>query len=195
MAEELDYKTFDLGAVLAGRDYPEDTVEVYFNEKLGFTISKTQAAVRLLSLQGKDDEAAELQKGLDELIQKVEGEKYIAHLKGIPTEVKENILKQVRKEHPSTKTPFGVEEDNPEADALYTQRLWAAVITKFVDPSGAVSLMSEDLAASIKKQAPETAQAALTAAVRDITQGTTAKAGFEYAAQEAAFLSIASPEG
>lgn len=193
MTEELDYKTFDLVGVLAGRDHPEIEVDVYFDENLGFTIARTNEAIREADLRGNAEVAAKLQKELDALVEQVKDAKYTVHLKGVDESVKKGILRSVREEFPSKKNVFGVEEENPDADDTYTRRLWATIIVKITDPQGAISLMSEELAQVLQDKAPKSAQIAINQAIRELE--TSAETGFEYAAKQVDFLLTASPEG
>ena len=193
MAEELDYKTFDLGKVLAGIDYPETDVSVYFDEKLGFTINRLREAIDEADRRDNTTVAAELQKELDSLVEKVSAAKYTVHLKGIPEGERKAILNAVRSDMPPTKNVWGQEEDNPAADQEFMRRLWRAMIVKIVDPEGAVSVASDETVQLLQEKAPRTAQMAITNAVSDLLTGSAE--GFEYAAKQADFLSIASPEG
>lgn len=193
MSEELDYKTFDLAAVLAGRDYPELEVKVYFDEKLGFTINRIRQAIGEAERRGEDGTAADLQKELDSLVAKVKDAEYTVHLRGIDESVKKGILASIRKDFPPKRDLLGREEENFEADEAYTRKLWAAVIVKVVDPTGAVSLMSEELAKVLQDKAPKSAQIEINRGINELTEG--ASQGFEFAAKEVDFLSIASPEG
>lgn len=195
MSEEttLNHKTFDLGAVLAGQDRPETTVDVYFNEKLGFTINKLRSAIQEQDRLGNEDAATELQKELSGLVEKVAQSKYTVHLRGIDEGVRKNILKKVREEFPEQRDFMGRPMDNLEGDEVYTRRLWTAMITKVVDPEGAISYMTEELAKDLQDKAPKSAQGAINQAINELDEG--GAEGFEFAAREAAFLSIASPEG
>lgn len=189
MSENLDHKTFDLAAVLAGRDYPETVVSVYFDEKLGFTITKLREAIAEAGRRGDDDTATDLQKDLDELVLKVKSAEYKVHMTGIPEGVKNGLLATTRKEFPTQRDLFGRPEDDLEADRVYTRRLWAAMIVKIEDPSGAVSFMNEELAKTVLDKAPKSAQTEISRAVNELNDGATA--GFEFAARQVDFLSIA----
>ena len=193
MAEELDYKTFDLGKVLAGIDYPETSVDVYFDEKLGFTIKRLKDAIDEADRRDNLKVAAQLQEELDNLVSKIASAKYTVHLKGIPEGERRIILDGVRADMPPTKNMWGQEEDNPEADQEFMRRLWRAMIVKIEDPEGAVSTGSDETVKLLQEKAPRTAQAAITSAVTELLTG--AAEGFEFAAKQADFLSIASPEG
>lgn len=193
MAEELDYKTFDLVEVLSGRAYPETEVEVYFDENLGFTIQKVREAIDEADRRGEDETASKLQKELDSLVEQVADAKYTVHLKGVDESKKKAILRDVREEFPPKRNPFGVEEENLDADEAYTRKLWALMIVRIEDPKGAISLMNEELAKFLQDKAPKSAQVAINKGIHELEKGS--EAGFEFAAKEVPFLSIASPEG
>lgn len=193
MTTELDHKTFDLAAVLAGQEAPEDSVNVYFDKKIGFTIFKLNQAILTATLRGDTDKAETLQKEVDELVEKVKDIRYIIHLRAIDEGVKKGILASVRKDFPVKKNLLGVPEDDLEADQAYTRRLWTAMITRVENPAGEVSLMNEELAQVLQDKAPSTAQQIINQGIADLSEGD--GAGFEYAAKEIDFLSIASPEG
>lgn len=193
MTEELNHKTFDLAEVLAGRSYPEDTVDVYFDEKLGHTINKLNEAISESDRRGDGSTAEELQKDLDALLKDVEDAKYTFHLKGVPEHVKKAILREVREKYPVKRNPFGMPEEDLDADELLTRKFWATYILKVTDPAGRESLMSEELAQKLQDQAPKSALKAINACIDSLSEGS--ERGFEFAAREVPFLSIASTEG
>lgn len=193
MSEALDHKTFDLAAVLAGQEYPEDTVEVYFNEKLGFTINKVTAAIAMAERRNDAEVAEALQKDLDDLVAKVADAKYTIHLRGIDPKMKKDLLKSVHDEFPPKRNLFGQEEENLEADESYTRKLWATFITRVEDPSGAISLMSEELAQLLQDKAPESAQKEINRGIKSLSDD--AVEGFAFASKEVDFLLTALPEG
>ena len=47
-------KTFDLAAVLAGREYPKKTVYLYFDEAAGQEIRDLMIVLKLPGLEGKE---------------------------------------------------------------------------------------------------------------------------------------------
>lgn len=193
MSEELDHKTFDLVSVLTGRDYPETSVKVYLDEKLGFTIYKLREAISEADRRNDEAAAADLQKDYDNLVTQVADAQYTVHMRGISEGVKTSILASIRKDFPVKRNVYGQEEENFEADQTYTRRLWAAVITRIEDPSGAFSYMNEALAEYLQNEAPKSAQIEINRGVTELTEG--ASAGFELAARDTPFLLTASPEG
>jgi len=186
MAEELNHETFDLAAVLSGIDYPEEEVHVYFNQKLGYAINRLNEAIAEAERREDSDTAKELQGDLDELLDKVKDSRYTLLIRGISEGTRRGILKNVREEFPPKRNMLGMEEDNLEADEAFTRRLWSVSIVKVTDPSGAISLMSEELAQLLQDKAPAPAQEAINSAMAKLSDGS--KAGFEFAAQEVDFL-------
>ena len=194
MTENLDHRTFDLARVLAGIDYPETDVDIYFNERLGYAIYQLREEVVRLERMGKHSEAGEVQKELDKLLEESREYRYRVKVRMIPEGIRKQILKETMEEFPEKKNLLGMPEgDSLERDDVFTRRLWAKMIVHITDPSGAISYMDDDLALAFQAQAPRTAQAAINSAIEKLEEGT--EAGFEYAAREVDFLSIASPEG
>lgn len=189
----LDHKTFDLAAVLAGMDQPEDTVTVYFDKKLGYTINKLNEAILLAERRNDSETAEELQKELDALVPQVKDAEYTIHLRGVEEGVKKAIIQEVRKNFPPKRNVFGVEEDNFEGDEALAMKFWARYIVKVVDPTGAISLMSEELAQILRDKAPKPAQEAINIGINGLDSGS--EEGFNYASKEVDFLLTASTEG
>ena len=190
---ELDHKTFDINAVLAGIDYPEAEAVVYFDEKLGFTINRLKDSIDELDRRGDEENAANLQKELDSLIASVKEAEFRVTVKGLPEGTKRQVLRKVTEEFPTRKNMFGQMEDNPEQDEAYIRELWSRMIVKFTDPSGAESLVNDETIELLLTKAPRSAHIAINQTINEVEQG--AGQGFEYAAKQVDFLSIASPEG
>lgn len=188
MTENLDVKTFNLAdAIAGGRTYPETTVDVYFNEALGFAIKTLRDGVALAERTGEEDEAERLQGELDELVKSTPQHTYKILLRGIPSHVRDNITDQVSSEHPTKMDLFGRAEPNPAADNMYNRLTWVSMVQTITAPDGAVVIASEADVDMLLKHLPETSQADVAKAILDLTKGS--KAGFEFAAQELDFLS------
>ena len=187
---ELNPMTFDLAAVLAGQDYPTDTVTVYFNSALGYAIDKVREGRDLAVGLGKTKEAKELDQELEGLIKSVKGSEYTVHLTGIPQHVRKSVLAKAQAAFPDKKNAFGIAEDNFEQDQEYTKLLWLAMITKIVDPSGATSPIDEAAIDNLIKFAPARDQKSINAGINKLSEGS--DAGFEFAVQELDFLSTPS---
>lgn len=192
MTEELDHKTFDIIAVLAGRDYPTLEVPVYFNEALGFELFKLEEKRRNALLLDAE-EAKEIDEEYQKLVKSTVDEKYIARLKSIPEQIRRDIHVSVAKEFPTKKNFMGQEDINPEGDEAFTKKMWRAYLQAVVSPDGAVSLVDEATVTALYEQAPASFHEAVNGGIAELQTGS--KAGFESAAKELNFLSDASPEG
>lgn len=192
MTESLDHKTFDLVSVLAGRTYPTLDIPVYFNEDLGFRIYQLEKKRREALLLDSED-AKDLDKEFQELSKSTESEKYTVTLKGIPEHIRRDVTTTVQAQFPSKKNFMGQEDVSPEADTLFTKKMWAVYIQAITDPEGAVTTADEKTIDAIYDHAPAGVHKALNVGIGELQGG--AEAGFEQAAKEINFLSDASPEG
>lgn len=73
MTETPDAKTLDLVGLLSGRDYPELEVDVYFDEKLGFSIYQMRKMLDHLQILGKYEEYEKIEAELRDLVEKAQG--------------------------------------------------------------------------------------------------------------------------
>lgn len=183
---ELNIETFDLVSVLSGQEAPESTVDVFFNEKLGFTISELNKLIAQAERAGDDKLVKKLSKELDVLLATVPEHKFTVHLRGVDERVRKSISATVDKQFPPKKDLIGRVEDNPEADELLAQLWWEAHIVKVVDPSGKVAVGSPETVAVLLDKAPRTAQNAISSAITALSEDV--KAGFEFASKELGFL-------
>lgn len=187
MSTELDFETFDLAEVLAGRGYPEKEVSVYFDEQVGYAIHEFRQRMRLL----ESDEYASAEKELAALVESLNDQRYTFTLRGVPMQVQSDIFKRAKAQFEPKKKSGTI--DNDEVVEHYTNLLWAAYIVKITSPSGAVQTSpGEDAVALIRAKAPAAAIAAIQEGISELAEGT--KSGFEYAAKSADFLSGASRE-
>lgn len=194
MSEELSPKTFDLVGMLSGRDYPTQDIEVYFDEVLGFSIEKLKNMLRSLEILDKKDEAKKVSEQLEALVKKTESSKFVITLKGIPEKVRRSILEKVQETHPEKFNAFsGLPLPNPKGDEAYTLAMWEAYAQEIITPEGARALISKEDIKAIYDDAPAAVHSQLTKGIESLRED--AVKGFEYAAQEADFLSHASPEG
>lgn len=193
MSEELSPKTFDLVGMLSGRDYPTQDIEVYFDEVLGFSIEKLKNMLRSLEILDKKDEAKKVSSELEALVKKTESSKFVITLKGIPEKVRRSILEKVQEEFPEKFDMLGRPLPNPKGDEAYTLAMWGAYAQTLTTPDGTKVVMSEQDVRAIYDDAPPAVHTQLTKGIESLRED--AVKGFEYAAQEADFLSHASPEG
>lgn len=184
---ELNAKTFDLGAVLAGQDYPEKTVDVYFNEALAFEITKLNDELKFLKALD-DDKYVALQDKFDKLIKEAEQFRYVFHLKAAPSRVKNDIKAQVDREYPVKHNQIGFPEPDPVRDRLYASLMMQVYVTKIVAPDGAeIVAPSIEIINDFMDNAPSHALAKVENAI--VAFDAEVANGFEVAAKSADFLS------
>lgn len=185
---ELDPKTFDLAKVLAGVDYPETTVDVYFNSDLAYKIASLNDELEKLSVVGgKEYEKA--QKEFDKFIDEVKEHKFTFHIKGVPTNVENSINETIRTQYPVKRNALGMpESDNAEADNAYVRLIMQAYISKIVAPDGStiVAPSLEDVD-TLFDNAPQHALAVIQDAIVQLKMKTAQ--GFEIGVKSADFLS------
>lgn len=189
MSDEIETptaKTFDLGAILAERSYPETTVDIYLDEATGLAITEVNAELNRLSGLGKTKEYNALEKKFQTLLEDLDGRKLTVTVKGIPRKVKSDIIKKVTTENPSKKDAFGREEFSAEADEALTKLLWQAHIVSVTDPSGAKITPSEKDISDLLDLAPTADIKAIDAAIGKVDA---ASEGFEAVARGTDFLS------
>lgn len=187
MSETVNAKTFDLGAVLAGQQYPTDTVDVYFDERSTYAIGKLREQVAKLE-KANDERYDEVKAELDALIESLVERKYVFHLTGVPSSVRNAIFDKLEEEFPETKNEYGIVERNPERDEKFLLLMFQAYISKIVAPDGAaIESPSEAELKALRLEAPRHV-------VRAIEQGISAldarsTTGFETVVKSADFLS------
>jgi len=184
---ELEVKTFDLGAVLAGQDYPEKIVDVYFNEALAYEVSKANSELNILSkIGGKEYEKAE--KIFDEMLKKISKFRYVFHLKAIPSSVRKQIEVEVETKCPFKINALGMPEQNKKADELFASLMMEAHIVKIVDPEGAEIIKpSLEVINDLRVNAPLHVIKFLEEEIVEFSNSISK--GFEVAAKSADFLS------
>lgn len=184
---ELNAKTFDLAAVLAGQDYPEKTVDVYFNEALAFEVTKLDDELKFLKALD-DSKYTELQDKFDKLVKDVEQYKYTFHLKAVPSRVKNDIKAQVDRKHPQRYNQIGLPEPDVMRDRLFASLMMQVYITKIVAPDGAeIIAPSLETITDFMDNAPSHALIKVENAIASFESEVAN--GFEVAAKSADFLS------
>lgn len=190
---ELDHKTFDLGAVIAGINFPEEVVTVHFDESLGYNINKAEVALRAAEIRGDAELVASIDTQLSDLREQAKNSTYKVTLRGLPESDRKACNKKARDKFEVEYSFLGQPTPNPDRDDYYNALLWVKSITRFEDPSGASSVPSEENVLAIRAGAGRTLISRIAAGITELVEG--AKAGFESAAQDVDFLSDASPEG
>lgn len=136
--------TFNIIEVLKGRSHPVDEVSVYLDEKTAYEAAMLK--VKLGATDSKSVEYAKIEKQIDELVAKLESEKYIFVITGISEGRREEIYNEAVKKFPveydESSNPFSGEKtkeeiENPERDRMFTSSLWCEHISKIVAPNGA----------------------------------------------------------
>lgn len=189
----MDSNTFDLGEVLAGRGYPTLDVPVYLDEATAFAIHQAKKELDRLQLLGDKDAYAKVEADLFALIEKVNDQKYVFSLKGVPRKVKKDILLKVNAKHPVELDLLGRETPSMDRDELYTELIWSVHVVSITAPSGKkIEAPSVETLNGFRDEAPQAAVEAVQAGIDELSSGS--KEGFEAAARNTDFLSDASPE-
>lgn len=194
MSEEtLDYKTFDLGEVLSGVSFPENDIEIYFDETIGWAIYKAEKALYDAEIRDKGDEARDLAEKLDSLKAEVPRHRYVVTVRGVPESVRKMCNAKSLEKFPPEYSFLGQIQPDTDRDDYYNALLWQESIVKVTSPDGAVAIPNEDQILKLRNSVGRTVVSALTEGINELITG--AKSGFEKAAQDTSFLSDASPEG
>jgi len=184
---ELNPGTFDLGAVLSGQDYPEKTIDVYFNESLAYEVAKANRELEFFN-KLSEEKFKEAQDKFDALVEKLGEYKYVFYLKAIPSRFKKDIDTQVEKSFPTKFNQIGMPEQNVMRDEYFAELMMEAYITKIVAPDGAeVVKPNVETIRNFRLNAPRHALALVESAIIEFEQDISV--GFETAAKSADFLS------
>lgn len=189
---ELNHETFDLTAVLTGAVFPENEVDVFFDESVGFAIYQAQESLRVAEIKGNEDALKTVLEEVEALKKKAQEVKYKVTVRGIPESTRKTCIRKAQAAFPPEYSFLGQETPSPDRDDLFNSLLWAASITKVTSPSGAVALPSEADIKALRDSVGRSVVATISQAINELVEGT--KAGFESAAQDTSFLSGASPE-
>lgn len=190
---ELDHKTLDIAAVIAGIGFPEKDVEVFFDERPGFAVSEAKKALLSAEVRGDSEKVAELDKGLAEVREAARASRYVVTLRGLPESTRKVCDAEAREAFPMSYNLIGQPEPNPEKNDKYEELLWAHSIVKLTAPDGSVGVPTAEQVKSIRDSVGRSAGNAINEGIRDLIEG--AKEGFEDAVRNPDFLSDASPEG
>lgn len=193
MTDAPNAETFDLGAFLAGVNYPTDEVEVFFAEDVAYALNKVNSAIKRAEILEDADALRELEGKRDELINAGLASRLVIHIQGISRRTEKDINAKVMSEYPVETNLIGTVKPNPERAEALANLFWAAYITQIEAPNGSVLTAPglEDIK-RLRDTAPESAIETIESAINGLTTG--AKGGFESLAQEHGFLSQPSPE-
>jgi len=173
--------TFSIVNVLKDRAFPAETVNVYLDEQSAYDASKIQERIDELAKSSAEEDinlAQKLSEERDVIISKLEQSRYVFHITGISegkrNEIQEECLEKFPMEYEESKNPFTgeivkQEKENKARDRYFTNALWAASITKIVDPQGneQESLTMDDVA-SLRELLPLAAAGAITQSIEKL---------------------------
>lgn len=194
----LDHKTLDLASVLSGIGFPEDDVEVYFDESIGYEVYKAEQTLHLTEIRGNEEELRSLAEKLDDLKRKARDSVFTVTVRGIPEATRRACDKKARDKFPVSYSFLGQAEPDPERDDYYNALIWAASIVKVTDSEGRVAVPTEqdivDLRSKVGRSFISTITKALDELVSGVSEGLESSKGFEQEVQDVDFLSGASQE-
>lgn len=127
---------------LRGRNLPEDVIDFYLDEGVGYRLAEVE---RALAEEKNNKKATALGELLVELKEQLKPQTYKIYVRGITNEQYDAVLDEVNATHAEefdevvnpftgqkTKTPIR----NENREKLFANLLWAACIVKVVDPEG-----------------------------------------------------------
>lgn len=182
---DLNPKTFDLVAALAGRTYPEETVPVFFDEALSYRLEQLEKKIRL---EGDSKTLKELTSLRDELLEKAKAATIKVHIKSVPSDIIKATYDKLDADFPVETGTFGQVKSNPEREAATVPRVWELYIQSIEGPDG--SVLEPVTQADIKMftdKAPDSAVRAVDRAIDALR--TDSQKGYESAIRDLDFLS------
>lgn len=191
-------ETFDLGAFLSGRTYPEDIVTVYLDEQ---AISRIQGLVDLrneMELEDEPDtaEIAKIQGLIDQARKAAEDSALQLTIRGISNRRRQTLLRQVTTEYPLSPKAFrsGVDPKDHDRNEATVLALWQAHIVRIENSRGQVlENIQPEFLTELYEESPDAAVARITQAIQDLQNDQASK--FESYVKEPDFLSRPSHEG
>lgn len=188
MSDSISPRSFDLAAVLSGRSYPEVEAPFYLDEVAALKLARRERLLNRLELLRDEEKAKEVAADVAALKQSVRDSRYVCHLRGIPSKLRQDLLKKATEKYPNERDFLGQVQENDDRDELYTNLLWHAMIERIESPDGAVQAgLTLEQVESIRGSLPHSALVAIQEGVSELLSG--AKAGFESAVQDSDFLS------
>lgn len=142
--EQSKPEKFSFMERLRGRNLPEDTVDFYLGEDIGYKIQRVEEE---LSNTTNKDKVKALEDLLVELKEIVKSQTYKINLRGITNEQYDALVKEVEAEYPTEyneyQNPFTGKKikepiENEDREKLWENTLWQACITSVEDPEGNV---------------------------------------------------------
>ena len=184
--------TFNIVNVLKGRAYPSDIVPVYLEEQAAYDAA--EITERIAEINEEDatsgfqlskelkKELEELTAKREELVKKIDANKYLVKITGISEGKREELLKRAISKFPleydEVKNPITAEVvkneiPSQERNDLFTELLWLEHITSITAPDESVqeSFTLEDIS-QIRSNLPISATGAITEAIEKIRVST-----------------------
>jgi cell division protein FtsX len=136
---------FNIVDAIKGRAYPSEQVSVFLTEDTAYEASKIKEKMDSEAATLSDSKMKELNKKLEELVKKMDSEKFIFTITGISEGDRDSMLESVLEKFPmeydEQKNPFTgevkkVELENKQRDKIFTDMIWKSHIVKIVSPDG-----------------------------------------------------------
>lgn len=186
-----DFATFDLAEMLAGKTHPREVVSVWFNEELGYAITKTTDLLRRLPVG--DPDVKKVQKELDELIEAGKAQEFKVHLRGSDRQERQDILDTVLAEFPQETDLIGRPRPNKEGNKKHANLYWLLHIEKIEAPDGRINVPDEATIDLFRGKAPDSAVNEVERGIEALVKKTTD--GFDSLRADLSFFAEPSPEG
>lgn len=175
MSDVIPGPEWDLAEVLAERAQPEDTVDVYLNEAASFAKAKLiESRINFKGDTAKDKvKLAEIDKTIEETDALLQKSKYVIHLTGVPSRMREDISSKAQAKFPIQPDMMGRDNYGNSLERMkYENNLvWLAQITNVTNPAGASRReWTEESMGQFLNALPTKAQATIDQAIRELTE-------------------------
>lgn len=175
MSDTIPGPEWDLGEVLAERKQPVTTVDILLNEAASYAKAELLSAhANVTGDTAKDKEKlAGIEKTIAETNELLEKSKYIVHLTGVPSRLREDISSKAQSKFPIQRNIMGQEDYAVQLERMkYENNLvWLAQITNVINPAGASKkTWTEETMGEFIKALPTKAQQTVDEAIRDLTE-------------------------
>lgn len=129
---EINENEWDLADVLADRAQPKDEVAIYLNESASFAKTEIVKSMEKAS----DDELEKYEAALDKVNAELEASKWVVHIQGIPSRMREDIHSRALADFPLKNPTLFTDENVEERNTRENNLAWLAQITDVVNPKG-----------------------------------------------------------
>jgi len=171
---------FSIINAIQDRAYPHDEVNIYLDEQTAYEASLVKT--KLNSTDVLDNEYEAIEAELNKLLKTLEKSKYVFTITGISEGKREEIYDIATEKYPveyrETKNNFTGETkreeiENVERDNFFTSLIWAAHITKIVDPEGNVQgALSPEEADTLRLSLPLASSSMINKSIETIRSST-----------------------